>query len=138
MKYLLIILLLLTSGALGFLLSYYLKKSTEHSDIPIIQTFHSPISFVENLKGDPQAGRKIFKEFCASCHDKDPIIDLKAPLMGDKKIWIQLNKINNSILLKRTIEGHGAMPARGGCFECSDAQLNEALQYMLKTGLKPT
>lgn len=135
MKTLLIILLLLTSGALGFLLSYYFKKNPDYSNIPTIQTFHSPLSFVENLKGDPQAGRKIFKEFCASCHDKDPIIDLKAPLMNDKKTWTQLNKVNRSILLNRTIEGHGAMPARGGCFECSDDQLNEAIHYMLKQGL---
>jgi len=35
-------------------------------------------------------------------------------------------------LLKMTIQGVGAMPARGGCFECSDGQLKEAIIYMLK------
>ena len=80
----------------------------------------------------PDAGRKIFKEFCATCHAEQPLIDIRAPRIGDKAIWSALSKQGFATLLKVTIEGRGAMPARGGCFECSDAQLTETIQYILK------
>ena len=34
-------------------------------------------------------------------------------------------------LFKHTDEGFNAMPARGGCFECSDRQLKLAIAAML-------
>jgi len=35
------------------------------------------------------------------------------------------------VLLEHTSEGFGAMPARGGCFECTDEQLELAILAML-------
>jgi cytochrome c5 len=35
------------------------------------------------------------------------------------------------ILLNITVNGVGAMPARGGCFECSDEQLRTTIRYIL-------
>jgi len=128
----LILVALLLSGLLGFAFSWYQHFDLfPSSDVQTMQTFHSPAIFVKQLEGDPDAGRKIFKEFCAACHDKEPVIDVNAPAIGDKKAWAPRRKLGKEILLKITIDGLGAMPARGGCFECSDEQLGKAVQYIL-------
>jgi cytochrome c5 len=130
---LVVIFLILLSGVLGFSISYYQhREKNQTSDTQVIETFHYPALFVNQLKGDPDAGRKIFKEFCAACHDKEPKIDIHAPHIGDQNAWKNRQKLGLPILLKITTTGVGAMPARGGCFECSDEQLSETIQYMLK------
>lgn len=124
-------LLFFISGVLGFVVSWYQHKKRE-PDIQVIETFHTPVSFVSQLEGDPDAGKKIFKEFCASCHSKTPAISVNAPKINDKSVWGALNQLGVKKLLAITVQGRGAMPARGGCFECSDALLEEAIRYMLK------
>jgi cytochrome c5 len=137
-KNFLIIGALIVSGALGLALSLYMHPNSDTSlpssepDVQLIQTYHSPVSFVKQLKGDPDAGRKIFKEFCSSCHAANPIIDIQAPRINDKKLWETLGKLGIPALLDLTIKGVKAMPARGGCFECSDQQLKETIEYMLR------
>ena len=129
-----IIFLLLLSGVLGFSVSLYRHADKrEDAEIQQIETFHYPATFVKQLVGDPLAGRKIFQQFCASCHGNPPIIDIKAPRIGDKKAWRIRRQMGMSTLMKITTMGVGAMPARGGCFECSDLQLQEAIQYMLSS-----
>lgn len=127
MKKSLIILLLIISGVAGFSLSLWMHSSP---NVPAMETYHYPATFVKQLAGDTDAGKKIFKEFCGACHDKNPAIDVNAPRIGDPR-WKSLKNAEKSALLGVTIRGVGAMPARGGCFECSDAQLEMAIEYML-------
>jgi cytochrome c5 len=125
-------LLLILSGVLGFWFSWHhhMEEPAVASEaaIPII---HNPVNFLCQLEHDPQAGKKIFKMFCASCHGPDPLVDIHAPLIGDIKAWRYRRHSGMEALLRITIEGRKAMPARGGCFECSDKQLRQAIQYML-------
>ena len=129
----LIVIILLLSGILGLITSWVVHKSGLFSSdtVQTIETFHYPALFTKQLVGNPQAGERIFKEFCATCHAKKALIDVHAPLIGDKKIWRALSSLGMSKLLTITIEGKGAMPSRGGCFECTDAQLRETIQYIL-------
>ncbi len=127
--------LLMLSGIAGFLLSLYQHRGLvvlENNDVQVMETYHYPTTFVRQLRGDPNAGEKIFKQFCTSCHGNPPIIAIPAPRIGDKKVWAIKQKMGMQTLLKLTIMGVGAMPARGGCFECSDAQLQETIHYILK------
>lgn len=132
MQTLLIIILLTVSGLSGLLLSlhHYQTPVVAIPDAPM-QTFHYPTVFVEQLRGDNQAGEKIYKEYCASCHAATPVIDVPAPHVGDEKAWQFRRQLGIDVLLKITINGVKAMPARGGCFECSDDQLRATIQYML-------
>jgi len=131
-----VICLFILSGLSGFLFSLYMHRdqslAARSNDIQLIETFHSPAIFVKQLIGDPFAGKKIFREFCASCHADVPIIDIAAPRLHDEKAWKFRRKIGENNLLKITINGAGAMPARGGCFECSDDQLRETIRYILQ------
>lgn len=135
LKTIAVILLIVLSGAIGFLVSWIrhpMVFSLQQPDkITMIQTFHYPALFVKQLTGDPDAGRKIFKEFCASCHAEQPVIDVHAPRIKDKKAWQMRKKLGMPLLLQITTQGIGAMPARGGCFECSDQQLQAAIEYLL-------
>lgn len=126
MKYRTIVFLFILSGVSGFLFSLYM-----HPPLDDTQLFHSPTNFVKQIQGDRDAGRKIFNEFCASCHAGEPIISVNAPRINDKNLWGIYRKLGIETLLTMTIQGRGAMPARGGCFECSDEQLREAIFYIL-------
>ncbi len=128
----------LLSGIAGFGFYHYthINKSPQMLDVQTIQTFHYPSLFVEQLKGDPHAGKKIFKEFCATCHGNPAKIDIQAPRISDKKAWQLRKQLGMTMLLKITTNGIGAMPARGGCFECSDQQLRETIDYLLENSAK--
>lgn len=128
-----VVLTLLLSGALGFALSWYFHPAAQSmADVKTIETFHYPSLFVNQLRGDSRAGEKIFKEFCGACHAKQPTIDVHAPRVGDKEMWQIRRQMGMDMLLKITVDGVGAMPARGGCFECNDQQLRETIRYILK------
>ncbi len=129
-----IIMLMLVSAVAGFIVSLYFHSQKAQQAAPSIveqqRTYHYPISFVAQLTDDPHAGEKIFHEFCASCHGKQPLIEVHAPRIGHKKEWEQRRHLNMDTLLLITRNGVGPMPARGGCFECSDEQLKQAIQYI--------
>jgi cytochrome c5 len=125
---------LLVSGVLGLTLSLYRHPSASitKDGVHTIETFHYPSLFVNQLRGDPRAGEKIFKEFCGACHRQKPMIDVRAPRIGDSAAWKIRRQLGLEVLLKITVNGVGAMPARGGCFECSDEQLRATIRYILK------
>lgn len=134
-----IFLIFVISGALGFSLSwsnYYGEPKKITDIVQRRESYHYPALFVKQLEGDRQAGKKIFYQFCAACHHSSPVIQVHAPLINDKKIWQIKSQMGMSSLLKLTTDGIGAMPARGGCFECSDEQLRKTIQYMLDQSLK--
>src|SRR3990167_6413463 len=114
------------SGLSGFMVSLYLHRSN-----PKLASTHYPAAFVKQLTNDGRAGEKIFNEFCSSCHAKSPIISTSATRIGNKTAWQPLRRLGIKNLLQITVNGAGAMPARGGCFECSDEQLKATIQYML-------
>jgi len=97
---------------------------------------HNPEMFIKSIQGDPKAGVKVYNRFCATCHAQDPVIDMGAPTIGVVKDWKVRMKIGVDGLLKVTENGVNNMPARGGCFECSDKMLKEAILYMLPKSLK--
>ena len=92
---------------------------------------HHPADFLASLKGDKQANAKVYQHYCSLCHDKTPRIAVKAPRIGVIGDWNERRKKGLAGIFHQVDEGLGAMPPRGGCFECSDALLKETIQYML-------
>jgi cytochrome c5 len=93
---------------------------------------HHPQEFLKSIKGTKDEGNQIVQHFCASCHAAKPMIELGAPTIGQECEWQPRIKQGIHTLFKHTAEGLNAMPARGGCFECSDEQLMLAILAMLK------
>lgn len=95
------------------------------------QTIHRPQEFLKSIANEPAAGEKIYQEFCALCHAEQPMIQVNAPRIGIKDEWSKTLEKSLDEILMAIDEGLGAMPARGGCFECTDAQLKAAILYLL-------
>ncbi len=134
MRVLIAVLLALAAMA-GFTTSVFLHHRSDSPKTPTYieptRVAHYPLTFVSHLKNDPQAGKKIFEEYCQSCHGKNPEIPVNAPRIGNKKEWDRFSHLDFETLFKMAAEGYGAMPARGGCFECSDQQLKQAIEYLI-------
>jgi cytochrome c5 len=113
----------LISGFFGMLL---ILQSPLHAET------HHPEAFLKTIAGQADEGRLIFDHFCVICHAEKPQIQLGAPRIHHSQDW--KNRLNQGWekLFEHTDLGMGAMPPRGGCFECSDKQLKAAIQYMME------
>ena len=98
---------------------------------PFITNRHHPEQFVQSIQNDPEAGKKIYQQFCSTCHAQDPSINVGAPHLGITADWQDRMQKGIDGMLKVTAVGMNQMPPRGGCFECSDVELKQAIIYML-------
>lgn len=98
---------------------------------PVIKSGHHPEAFIASIQNDPNAGQKVYEQFCSTCHAQDPSIEIGAPHFRVSKDWKKRMDKGLQGLLTVTIAGLNQMPPRGGCFECSDQLLKEAIIYML-------
>lgn len=103
---------------------------------PLITNRHHPEQFIQSIQNDPEAGKKIYQQFCSTCHAQKPSINLGAPRIGVMADWQDRMKKGLDGLLNVTTVGINQMPPRGGCFECSDAELKQAIVYMLPVDKK--
>jgi cytochrome c5 len=69
-------------------------------------------------------GQAVYNQDCALCHNA------MSPKLGDKTAWAPLIKEGSAALVASTIKGKGAMPARGGHADLSDADAKAAVEYM--------
>ncbi|HET7729546.1 MAG TPA: c-type cytochrome [Usitatibacter sp.] len=81
----------------------------------------------------PRNGRQIVQAQCSKCHadGRDG-----APRIGDREAWIDRAKLGFDGLVRSAVNGHGAMPARGGMANLTDAEMRSAVTYMLQTSVK--
>ena len=93
--------------------------------------FHHPQQFIKKLKQSKNPGKKVYQAFCANCHNANPLIPVGAPKFRHEDDWRARLVKSNEFIFKNVDSGIGIMPARGGCFECSDSDLKAAIQYML-------
>jgi cytochrome c5 len=111
--------------------SFYALAADNSTTTPMITNRHHPEKFIQSIQNDPDAGKKIYQQFCSTCHAKNPEISVGAPRIGVQKDWKNRLKKGVDGLLTVTVAGINQMPSRGGCFECNDAQLKAAIVYML-------
>jgi len=101
--------------------------------LTVFSAQHHPQEFLDSIQGDPDKGEKIYAHFCVNCHAETPVIPVGAPRLGVESDWkARLDKAGSAEKLLKNIDaGLGAMPPRGGCFECTDEELKAAILYML-------
>ena len=97
---------------------------------------HHPQEFLNSVAGSKREGQQIVQHYCAVCHAEKPLIPLGAPRIGIEADWTTRLKQGMPKIFTHTSEGLNAMPARGGCFECSDEQLMLAIVAMLPASAK--
>ena len=94
-------------------------------------TSHRPQDFLNSIQGTQNEGEQIVEHFCATCHAEKPLINLGAPKINNKIDWKIRLRQGFKQLFHNTSQGKNLMPARGGCFECSDEQLRLAIEALL-------
>lgn len=75
----------------------------------------------------PRSGEAIYSKYCVTCH--------AAGVAGAPKFhsadWDARKKQGIDTMLKHAVNGLNAMPPKGTCMDCSDAELKAAIEYML-------
>ena len=77
---------------------------------------------------DKRSGEAVVKAKCAECHAQGKG---GAPKIGDNRAWTERAKQGLETLASSAIHGHGGMPARGGMADLTDAEVKDAIAYML-------
>jgi cytochrome c5 len=75
-----------------------------------------------------RSGESIVKAACSECHATGR---RGAPRIGDQKAWTERARQGFDGLVQSAIHGHGEMQARGGMADLSDAEVRDAVAYML-------
>ena len=73
-------------------------------------------------------GKEIYNQSCAMCHAAGLA---NAPKLGDKAAWEPRLKAGKDGLVQSALKGKGAMPAKGGAADLSDAEIKATVDYML-------
>jgi cytochrome c5 len=76
-----------------------------------------------------RSGEQIVKTQCVKCHGEGVN---GAPKIGDKAAWIDRAKLGFDSVVRSAINGHGAMPARGGMPNLTDPEMKAAVTYMFQ------
>lgn len=76
-----------------------------------------------------RSGEQVVKAQCVKCHGAGLN---GAPKIGDKAAWIDRAKLGFDSVVRSAINGHGAMPARGGMANLTDGEMRAAVTYMFQ------
>ncbi|MGM0521534.1 MAG: c-type cytochrome [Pseudomonadota bacterium] len=74
-------------------------------------------------------GESIYGNVCSACHESGAA---GAPIRGDEAAWAERTEQGFATLLEHSINGIGAMPARGGNPNLSDEEMEAATAYMVE------
>jgi len=76
-----------------------------------------------------RTGEQVVKTQCIKCHGEGLN---GAPKIGDKAAWIDRAKLGFDSVVRSAINGHGAMPSRGGMPNLTDSEMRAAVTYMFQ------
>ena len=80
-------------------------------------------------KADLKHGEKIYNKICSACHASGVA---GAPKFGDQAAWKDRIAEGLPTLEQHAINGYDGMPARGGDSGLSDADVKDAVSYMVE------
>ena len=87
------------------------------------------ISVGDDSSHDLAAGEAAYKTACFACHDFGVA---GAPKLGDKAAWSQRIPLGFDALLNTALNGKGAMPAKGGATQLSNAEVANIVAFMME------
>ncbi|MBI3432164.1 MAG: cytochrome c5 family protein [Hydrogenophilales bacterium] len=82
-------------------------------------------------KADPAKGKVVFEAVCVACHGTGVA---GAPKLGDKAAWGPRVSQGYATLYSHALNGIRAMPAKGGNAALSEADLANAVGYLMTEG----
>ncbi len=94
-----------------------------------LRTVNSATPPAPDVGSGEKAGKRIYQNYCAGCHLSG---GGGAPKFGDAADWSPLLAPGMEQVYKNAINGIGGMPARGNCQSCTDEQVKQAVDYIVK------
>lgn len=79
--------------------------------------------------GEARSGVDVYDSKCATCHTTGAA---GAPKTGDVAGWASRLEKGMAVLHENAIKGFNGMPAKGLCFDCSDAEIIAAVDHMVE------
>lgn len=89
----------------------------------------APVKSAAAADDNLSVGERVYNQSCMVCHAAGVA---GAPKLGDKAAWAPRIAKGMETLLTHAINGFNAMPARGTCMSCSDAELEESIKWMIE------
>lgn len=78
---------------------------------------------------EPRSGQEVYNQFCVACH--------QAGVAGAPQLtaeaWEPRIAQGMDVLYATTLNGKGAMPAGGTCFDCSEEELRATVDWMVES-----
>ena len=78
-------------------------------------------------------GQDIYETNCKVCHG---MAGTGAPLSGNTPDWREITDKGMDAVLANVFDGYQAMPAMGGCFDCTEEEFRQLISYMTNGTLK--
>lgn len=75
-----------------------------------------------------RSGEAVYSRFCFACHATGVS---EAPKFQDPADWAPRLEKGMDVLMQTTIDGLNLMPPMGTCMDCSEAEMQAAVDYML-------
>ncbi len=76
-----------------------------------------------------RSGSKVYGTYCIACHGTGIA---GAPKKGDAAAWAPRKKQGIATLVKHALHGLNAMPPKGTCMDCSETEIHNAVEFMIK------
>jgi cytochrome c5 len=86
-----------------------------------------PLASLAQAQPRERSGAQVVAAQCVKCHETGLH---GAPKIDDRVAWTPRMKYGVDATVRSAIKGHGAMPARGGMADLTDAELRAAILYM--------
>lgn len=92
----------------------------------------SAIAVTVSADAGPRTAEQIYKTSCFACHDTG-VSD--APVLGNAEHWQPRIDKGIDALYQSSISGieNTVMQAKGGCIDCSDAELQATVDFMVNS-----
>ncbi|MDV6328226.1 cytochrome c5 family protein [Idiomarina sp. Sol25] len=75
----------------------------------------------------PRSGQQVYDKYCTACHTSGV---MGAPKMNNAADWQPRLDQGMETVLKHAVEGFNAMPPKGTCSDCSEEEIQAAIDYM--------
>lgn len=82
----------------------------------------------ESASSGPRSGGEVYDAVCMACHTTGAA---GAPKIGDSGAWAPRVDQGMDTLIKHAINGYNAMPAKGGCANCPDEEIEAAVEHIV-------
>lgn len=107
------------------------QQAADEAAQAVEETAEAAEAQVEEV-ADQVAGREpkeIYNTYCVACHASGVA---GAPKLGDTQAWqSRLDARGHDGLVRNSLDGFKAMPAKGTCGDCSDDEIEATVDWML-------